>query len=139
MIIIAITVIGTTATTEVISLVIRAAGVMVDQADLLVIRVMEAQVITVIETTAEAVLLVGIQKVLFFVMAIPLFVIQAVLLVLEAQSPLLLLTQVEVWLALKVLLAQAVQVTRVVVGFLGVLLVSQVFNNGYTDRQLVKH
>jgi hypothetical protein len=81
MIIIAITVIGTTATTEVISLVIRAAGVMVDQADLLVIRVMEAQVITVIETTAEVVLLVGIQKVLFFVMAIPLFVIQALLLV----------------------------------------------------------
>jgi hypothetical protein len=81
MIIIAITVIGTTATTEVISLVIRAAGVMVDQADLLVIRVMEAQVITVIETTAEVVLLVGIQKVLFFVMAIPLFVIQVLLLV----------------------------------------------------------
>ena len=28
------------------------------------------------------------------------------------------------------------QVTRAVAGFLGVLLVSQVFNNGYTDRQL---
>jgi hypothetical protein len=81
MIIIAITVIGTTATTEVVPLVTQAAGVIVDQVVLLVIRVMEAQVITVIETTAEVVSLVGIQKVLFFVMAIPLFVIQVLLLV----------------------------------------------------------
>jgi hypothetical protein len=81
MIIIAITVIGTTATTEVVPLVTQAAGVIVDQVVLLVIRVMEAQVIPVIETTTEVVLLVGIQKVLFFVMAIPLFVIQVLLLV----------------------------------------------------------
>ena len=81
MIIIAITVIGTTATTEVVPLVTQAAGVIVDQVVLLVIRVMEAQVIPVIETTTEVVLLVGIQKVLFFVMAIPLFVIQVLLIV----------------------------------------------------------
>jgi hypothetical protein len=81
MIIMAITVIGTTATMEVVPLVTQAAGVIVDQVALLVIRVMEAQVITVIETTAEVVLLVGIQKLLFFVMAIPLFVIQVLLLV----------------------------------------------------------
>jgi hypothetical protein len=88
MIIMAITVIGTTATTEVIPLVTEAAGVMVDQVALLVIRLMEAQII---ETTAKVVLLVGIQKVLFFVMAIPLFVIQALLL---PQSLLLLVTRV---------------------------------------------
>jgi len=58
--------------------------------------------------------------------------------VILAQSPLLLVTQVEVLLALKVLLAQAVQVTQTVVDSLGVLLVSQVFSHGYTDRQLVK-
>jgi hypothetical protein len=81
-IIIAITVIGTSATTEVVPLVTQAAGVIVDQVGLLLIRVM-VQIITVIETTAEVVLLVGIQKVLFFVMAIPLFVIQALLLALS--------------------------------------------------------
>jgi hypothetical protein len=88
MIIMAITVIGTTPTTEVISMVTEAAGVIVGQVALLVIRLMEAQVI---ETTTKMVLLVGIQKVLFFVMAIPLFVIQALLL---PQSLLLLVTQV---------------------------------------------
>jgi hypothetical protein len=39
-------------------------------------------------------------------------------------------------LALKVLLAQAAQVTRAVVDSRGVMLVSQVFNDGYTDIQL---
>jgi hypothetical protein len=89
MIIMAITVIGTTATSEVVLLVTQVAGVIVD---LLVIRVMEAQVI---QTTV--VLSVGIQKVLFFVMAIPLFVTQALLLVQQVllpQLPLLLVTQV---------------------------------------------
>jgi hypothetical protein len=41
-------------------------------------------------------------------------------------------------LALEVLLAQAVQVIQAEVDSLGVLLVSQVFSHGYTDRQLVK-
>jgi hypothetical protein len=53
--------------------VIQAVGVIVDQ---MVIRIMKAQATMAIETMAEVVLLVGIQKVLFFVMAIPLFVIQ---------------------------------------------------------------
>jgi hypothetical protein len=52
------------------------------------------------------------------------------------QSLLLLVTQVEVLLALEVLLAQAVQVIQAEVDSLGVLLVSQVFNDGYTDIQL---
>jgi hypothetical protein len=69
-IIVAITVIGT--------MIIQ--GV-TDQVALSVIRVMEARVIPVTETTAEVILLVGFQKVLFFVMAIPLFVSQALLLV----------------------------------------------------------
>jgi hypothetical protein len=91
MIIMAITVIGTMTTTEVVPQVSEAAGVIVDQVAILVIRLMEARVITVIETTAKVALLVGIQKVLFFVMAIPLFVIQALLL---PRSLLLLVTQV---------------------------------------------
>jgi hypothetical protein len=78
-IIMAITVIGTTAITEVVTSITEAAGVVVDQVALLVIRL--ARIITAIETTAKVVLLVGIQKVLFFVMAISLFVIQALLLV----------------------------------------------------------
>jgi hypothetical protein len=52
--------------------------------------------------------------------------------VLLSQSVLLLVTQVEALLALEVLLPQAVQVTQAVVDFLRVLLVSQVFNDGYT-------
>jgi hypothetical protein len=71
-IIVAITVIGT--------MIIQTEGV-TDQVALLVIRVMEARVIPVTETTAEVILLVGFQKVLFFVMAIPSFVSQALLLV----------------------------------------------------------
>jgi hypothetical protein len=53
--------------------VIQAVGVIVDQ---MVIRIMKAQATMAIETMAEVVLLVGFQKVPFFVMAIPLFVIQ---------------------------------------------------------------
>jgi hypothetical protein len=49
--------------------------------------------------------------------------------VLLPQSLLLLVTQVEVWLALEVLLPQAVKVTQAVVDSLGVLSVSQVFND----------
>jgi hypothetical protein len=45
-----ITVIGTTATTEIVLLVTEAAGVIVEQAALLVIRVMEAQATMAIET-----------------------------------------------------------------------------------------
>ena len=57
--------------------------------------------------------------------------------VLLAQSALLLVTQVEVILVLEVQLVQAAQVTLAVVDSRGVLLVSQVFNDGYKDRQLI--